>query len=320
MTWHQEPANGWGMYALYQFAFQAGQIGYTGLQKTTDTSRPKTAIFSIWDVGNRQTALPLPGTACVRFGHEGTGTSCIIAFNWKPDTEYKMRVWKLSSGNSASSEKWGAWVIDVKTTEETLVGIIELLNANNHIGYGNLTDQGHVSATEYFAGPANATCANLPYFGVTWKGPLANNGSVNPIQATGTYPTSGGGAECVQSNNTSGAPFSVTQETGSTVRRTTPQRSNLWAGYDLAKFNAADCIFNWAERQYPATLNQTPFKQRRLSQSLFGYYYRDYRINGTGSAVVADVVSNKIITSAPGGQNTVLGDIRTLANAAGCGY
>lgn len=319
LTWHQEPVNGWGMYAMYWFTFQAGQGGYTGLQKTTDPSRPKTAIFSIWDVAGRQTAMPVAGTACVRFGHEGTGTSCIIAFNWKPDTEYKMRVWKLDGGTSTSSETWGAWVIDVKTMEETSIGRIELLNANNQIGYGNLNPQGMQSVTEFFAGPASADCTNLPTFDVTWKGPFGNNASINPTQAIGSYQT-GVGTSCAQANHVSNAPFSVAQENGAQVQRTTPQGSSLWAGYDLAKFNAVDCILNWGERQYPTVLNQTPFKQRRLSQSLFGYYYRDYRVNGKGTALVADVVNNQIIKADTGGVNTVVGDIRTLANAAGCSY
>jgi hypothetical protein len=319
VTWHQEPAAGWGMYAMYWFMFQAGQGGYTGLQKTTDPNRPKTAIFSIWDVGNSKTALPVPGNACVRFGNEGTGTSCIIAFNWKPDTEYKMRVWKLSGSASTTSAQWGAWVVDVKTMEETFIGAIELLNANGHVGYGSLNAQGMQAVTEFFAGPATADCSNLPAFNVTWKGPFGNNGSLNPTSATGGYQT-GIGTPCAQANHFSGAPFTITQENGATVQRTSTGNNNLWGNYNLARYNSVDCILNWAETQYPNLLNQSPFKQRRLSQAMFHTYYRDYRVAGKGTSIVADMLQNKLIKSDPGGQHIVLGDIQTFATAASCGY
>lgn len=315
LTWHKEPVEGWGMYAMYYFTFQAGVGGYTGLQKTVNG---KTAIFSIWDANGRQTAMPTPGTVCNRFGHEGTGTNCIINFNWKADTEYKMRVWRILNSTTNQSEKWGAWVINVKTGEETLIGVIELYNANNQIGYGGLNHQGISTVTEFFAGPANADCSNVPEFTVTWKGPYANNGSINPIYAVGGYNT-GIGTPCQQTNFTSNGVFSVTQENGQQVRRTTPDGKWLWAHHDLSKYNQIDCMFNWAERQYPDALNQSSFKQRRLSRTKFGYYYRDYTVNGSGSSIVADVISNKVIKSDTGGVNTVVGNLSDILRSSSCG-
>jgi Domain of unknown function (DUF3472) len=315
LNWHKEPVEGWGMYAMYYFSFQASIGGYTGLQKTTDPTRPKTAIFSIWDAQGKQTALPVAGTACVRFGHEGAGTSCIIPFNWKADTEYKMRVWRILNSATATSERWGAWVINVKTGEETLIGIIELLNTNGYVGYGMLNYQGISTVTEYFAGPANAQCSDVPDFSVTWKGPFANNGSINPTYAIGGYNT-GIGSVCSQNNFTSHNVFSVTQENGPTVKRETSDGKYLWSQYNVSKMNKIDCVFNWIETRYGDTLKQPRLK--RLSQSQFNQYFRDYRIEGKGSVIVVDTITDKVFKYDSGGINTLIGDLTEAQAAASC--
>lgn len=317
LTWHKEPVDGWGMFAMYYFSFQAGVGGYTGLQKTTVPGRPKTAIFSIWDVAGRQTAMPVPGTVCQRFGHEGSGTMCILPFDWKADTEYKMRVWRILNSNTGYSEKWGAWVINVKTEEETMIGMIELYNANNQVGYGMLSNQGLMSATEFFTGPSNADCSNLPEFNITWRGPFGNNGSINPGYARGIYNTSIG-TPCPQTNFTTNSVFSVSQYNGSKVTKVTPDDKYLWSHYDINKFNQIDCVFNWAEKQYPDVLKQSDFKQKKLSESNFNNYYRDYRKNGKGSAIIVDTVSDKVIKHDSGGINTLIGNFADVRRNSNC--
>ena len=319
LTLHQEVDNGWGYYAMYWFMFQAGYGGYTGLQKTTDPNKPKIAIFSIWDVAGRQTAMPVPGTICQRFGHEGSGTNCLLAFNWKAGTEYKMRVWKILNSNTGYSEKWGAWVIDVKSGEETMIGMIELYNANNQIGYGNLTNGGYSTALEVFAGPVNAQCSDLPYFGATWKGPYANNGSINPATARGGHIT-GVGTVCSQTDFASNAPFSMTQEVGKNVVRNSVDGAAVWNNFDRSKLNQVDCLFNWAERQYPDVFKQAGRKQRVLSNSMFGLYYRDYKQGGKGSALVADIANNKLIKSDSGNINSVVSPLSDALRNSSCGY
>ncbi len=313
LTWEKEPEPGWGMYAMHFFQFQAGVGAYIGLQKTLFTGREKTAIFSVWDVGNRQTAISAHPN-CVRFGHEGTGVSCIPSFEWKAGKEYKLRVWRILNSQTAQSEKWGGWVIDVETGQEFLIGIVELLNANNQAGYGLLNGV-NITATEIFTGPPNPGCHNLPTFNVTWKGPFANNGSINPTSAWTSY--SGNlGQTCDKVNLTSDGAFTTKHINGDKVKRTSGERSNLWQHHDINKHNKIDCAFNWAERTYPEAFAQQRLK--RLSQTQFNQYYRDYRVNGVGSVIIADMISNKIIKHDTGGINTLVGSIDDVLKSSNC--
>lgn len=318
VTLHEEVPSGWGYYAMYWFTFQSGYGGYAGLQKSTDPNKPKIAIFSIWDAQGRQTAMPVPGTVCQRFGHEGSGTMCLLSFDWKAGTEYKMRVWKILNSNTGYSEKWGAWVIDVKTGHETLIGMIELYNTNNQIGYGNLDNFGYSNVLEVFSGPTNAQCSDLPYFAATWKGPYANNGSINPKLVRASNGT-GVGTSCPQADFRSNAPFTFTQEVGKGVTRNSIEGDLSWKNFDLGKLNKIDCMFTWAERQYPDVFVQVGRKQRVLSNSMFGLYYRDYKVNGKGSAIVVDTINNKVMKSDSGGANTVVGPLSESLKAANCG-
>lgn len=317
LRWHQEPdVSQMGFYAQFYFAFQAGSGGYMGLQQ--DKIDGKKAIFSIWDQNGRQTARPATAS-CKRFGHEGTGTSCIVPFAWKAGHEYKLRIWRLSANAAAKTEQWGGWVIDYQSGEETLIGVVEVADSAGHTGYGGLAAD--ASATLEFYGPTGengVACRQLPYFGATWNGPFGNNGEQLPRRATLLY-APGIGSDCTGHTNTSAnAPFSFTSEVGGAVATKTPQRSSLWDRFPYASYAATDCLYNWAERNFPAVFGQAPFRQRRISQSLFGYYLRDYRHHGDGYALIADTATGELLAGLPGGDMVSLGRLEALKRQAMC--
>ena len=156
--------------------------------------------------------------------------------------------------------------------------------------------------TEFFAGPASADCTNLPTADVTWKGPFRN--AQHRPTAIGSYQT-GVGTPCAQANHVSNAPFSVAQENGASTAHNLPRQQPGW--YDLAKFNAVDCILNWANDNTHVDQSNT-FQATALVAIAVWLLLRDYRVNGKGTAVVADVVNNQIIKTDTAA-NTVVGDI-----------
>lgn len=319
ITWHKEPdVRAMGMYAQFAFWFQTGTVGYTGLQQ--DSIEGKKAIFSIWDSGKAQTSFPA-SDKCQRFGHEGTGTMCIIPFQWKAGHEYKMRVWRLADSYNGSTEKWGGWVIDYTSGEETLIGIIEVQNSAGLKGYGGLSGAAY-GVTEYYGGanPEGLTmrCDQLPYFGVTWNGPFANNGSVLPDYVSTSYKTNEG-THCPNNvRSVSNVPFSVVAENGAGVQPIANEFQNLWEKHKLANYKEIDCLYNWAEQGMPAVFNQSAFKHRRLSRSLYNMYYRDYKVNGTGHALIADTTTNQVSLGKPDGVMENLGDLDHWKRQAGC--
>lgn len=318
LRWLKEPdVTRMGFYAQFYFSFQVGTGGYMGLQQ--DRDQGKKAIFSVWDVAGRQTATPA-AASCKRFGHEGTGTSCIIPFAWKAGHEYKLRVWRLAGNPSTSSEQWGGWVIDYTNGDETLIGVVEVANSAGYAGYGGLT--GDTTTTlEYYGGNGTdngVACNQLPYFGATWNGPFANNGTLLPRSAVANYHT-GIGTACANNVNTSAnAPFSFTSEAGGSVRMKTNEGGALWAKYPYDTYAQTDCLYNWAEQNFPALFSQTGFRQRRISQSLFGFYLRDYRNNGDGYALIADTTTGQLMAGLPGGDMTSLGSLADLKRQALC--
>lgn len=319
ITWHKEPdVSKVGFYAQFGFDFQAGTGGYTGLQQ--DSTQGKKAIFSIWDIGNAQTAFPVASN-CRRFGHEGTGTMCLLPFQWKAGHEYKMRVWRLADSSNGSTEKWGGWVIDYVTGEETLIGVIEVNNSNGYRGYGGLIGTS-VGVSEFYSSgnPAeqSITCDTMPYFGVTWNGPFANNGSVLPDAVRSTYRT-GMGTPCPNNvRSVANAPFSITAENGGSTTAVNNEFQNVWEAFNLSNYKEVDCLYNWGEQLMPAAFNQALFKHRRLSRSMFGFYSRDYRQNGTGHALIANMTANRLILGALGGAMEDLGDLDYWKRQAGC--
>lgn len=319
LTMHNEPdVSKLGFYAQFYFDFQTGIGGYTGLQK--DRIDGKKAIFSIWDIPNAQTSFPVASN-CQRFGHEGAGTMCILPFQWKPGHEYKMRVWRLTDSYNGSTEKWGGWVIDYTSGEETLIGVIEVKNSNGLKGYGGLKPS-TAMVSEYYGANSpevNAmTCENAPYVGVTWNGPFANNGTISPDHASSSYHTNMGSNCSHKVRAVSNVPFAVTVEVRGQVSPANNEYQNVWEKHKLANFKEIDCLYNWAEQGMPAVFNQSVFKHRRLSRSLYNMYYRDYKVNGTGHALIADTTTNQVSLGKPDGVMENLGDLDHWKRQAGC--
>jgi len=319
VKWHKEPdVRFMGFYAQFAFSFQNGAGGYTGLQQ--DNYEGKKAIFSIWDKGNAQTAFPVASN-CQRFGHEGTGAMCLKSFQWKAGHEYKLRVWRLKDSYNGSTEKWGGWVIDYTTGEETLIGTIEVKNTGNYKGYGGLA--GNVITVNEFYSSNNReaetiTCENMPYFGTTWNGPFANNGSITPDSVNSNYKT-GMGTACPNNvRAVSNAPFSVTTDNGGSITRVNNEYQNIWEKYNLTNFKEIDCLYNWAEQQLPDIYNQKSFQHRRISRSLSSMYYRDYSYNGTGHILITDTTNDQLILGKPDGAMEHLGDVNHWKRQAGC--
>lgn len=319
LTWHKEPdVRFMGFYAQFGFWFQSGTGGYMGLQQDADDG--KKAIFSIWDMQKAQTSFPVANN-CRRFGHEGSGTMCIIPFQWKAGHEYKMRVWRIKDSYNGSTEKWGGWVIDYTTGEETLIGVIEVQNSAGLKGYGGLASA-TITVNEFYSvgnpGEHSITCQTMPYFGTTWNGPFANNGAVLPDYNASSYKTGIGGACPNNVRAVSNTPFSVTTDNGGDITPIANEFHNLWEKHKLANYKEIDCLYNWAEQGMPAVFNQSAFKHRRLSRSLYNMYYRDYKVNGTGYALIADTTTNQISVGKPDGVMENLGDIDHWKRQAGC--
>lgn len=276
----------------------------------------KKAIFSVWDVAGHESAKPISAN-CQRFGHEGSGTSCIIPFAWKAGREYKLRVWVLDS-NSAG-QNWGAWVVDYLTGEETLIGAVTLMNTGGRQGYGGLTGN-TTSVLEFYgsSGENEVACNELPDFGVTWNGPFSNDASQVPKSSRVAYRT-GVGSHCpgaVQA--VANAPFSVTAEVGRAEGPGGAEGADLWSRFAYAAYAETECLFNWGERHFGSAFDQGAFRHRRLSTSLFGFYLRDYRVNGRGHAMIADTLANRLLVGVPGGEMADLGDLDALKRTAGC--
>lgn len=108
------------------------------------------------------------------FGHEGSGFSCKISFEWKENRQYRLRLSKDSVlAKSDSSNWWSAYIQDVNAIEEECIGQISLP-----------TEWGELKAddnffVEYFL-PVKG-CENLPYAKATLHRPNRENGEVIPI-------------------------------------------------------------------------------------------------------------------------------------------
>ncbi len=167
VTWESAPATS-RIYPAFNFSFQAGVGGYMGLQLVGNT---KKVLFSIWDVsGNANTALPTGN--CNRFGGEGTGTQCLMNYDWVLGREYRLRIWIL--GAVPGGETWVGAIYDTETGIETQIGVIELRDTNGYSGYGWLTD--HTSVFLEYFGSDNG-CSTRPYSRIKWRGPWADAGT-----------------------------------------------------------------------------------------------------------------------------------------------
>lgn len=224
VKWENDPdVTNAGVYAGNMFYFQNGVGGYFGTQKDKNT---KKAIFSIWDTGTTvSTAIPNGADACVRFGHEGSGTSCIIPYNWIAGREYRLRIWVLNRVNNATA--WGGWIQDTTTGIETMIGTILLKDSSGYQGYGSLSASG-ISFTEHY-GFGSLSCSALPRAKITWRGPYANMNGTTIGATSNSAIANFNTPECTNSTESStGAPY-VTHEVGGTTVRSIANNAALWS-------------------------------------------------------------------------------------------
>ena len=222
VRWDEAPSTGC-IYPAFQFWFQVGQGGYMGTQLNGSN---KTAIFSIWDTfstynatsekwdGN-ETAQPAH-TNCGRFDWEGTGTRCIMNYDWQIGYEYRLSI--SSNGTDDTGKYWKGTIYDTVNKKETVIGIIHLKNQKQYTGYGWLINQSQ-TFLEYFCG--TQTCLGHPYSKVTWRGPYADERAFLADYAKIKY------KPCPTNNiTTKGRPLTI-HEAGDGVERTTPP-GQLW--------------------------------------------------------------------------------------------
>ena len=223
VKWENQPSTNTGTYAAFQFSFQNGAVGYFGTQID---KYGKQAIFSIWDVNdNSLTALPVTG--CVRFDHEGTGSSCIKPYEWIAGREYMVRIWVLNE--ISGGVNWGGWIKDTVTGEETLIGIITLKNTHGYAGYGWLRPEG-IGFQENSGYGTVSDCHLLPYSKVSWRGPYANNSEYAANRAISNFPST----ICFNNNIEPGQRPFITIETGGGATRKISSGESLWDIYNLS--------------------------------------------------------------------------------------
>lgn len=316
ITWNYDPDTSlMGFYSQFAFWFENGVVGYMGLQ--TDPQGKK-AIFSIWDA-NTHTLSHAMVPSCTRFGHEGTGTSCIIPFEWQAGREYKLRVWKLRDRSDTGKAQWGGWVIDYATGEETLIGVVEVDNDGDREGYGNLNGSTVATMENYQASALRQYgCADQPSFQVTWFGPISNNGSRHAVQSVPQLQTVVGDP-CAQNSNVFASDmWTNVAVVGPGVRKHENDGINLWSHYGQEGIQNLECLFNWFEAQQPESFNQSMFRQRRLSRSYASTYYRDYHANGQGRAIMMDFNTGQVYLGPIGDGRMDIGSFAQWLNQSGC--
>lgn len=175
-------------------------LGYLGLQtdgNRFDGSVGDMAIFSVWN------ARGGAGTSCQALEGDDSIWSCRLAFPVLTDRGYRLRLWFLE--NNATGQWWGAWIQDMTTGEDTLIGAIAVDPSHNAIA--PLT-----GTSSYFFGMAT-DCSDIPASTVMWAPPVGNKQDGDIYTATGSFRDQSSTSSCPGS----GAPGSVGASTGVTV-------------------------------------------------------------------------------------------------------
>jgi hypothetical protein len=161
---------------LWDFKATPGSGGYMGLQ-TNGTrfnhTTGDTAIFSLWN------ANASSGNNCGRFGGEGEGRSCRIAYAIDPRISYRYRVWRLNQDDGG--QWWGAWIRNMKTGVDTPIGRLRVAPGQNLLGVPS-------NFSEYF-GPA-VRCDKGPLSVAYFTQPAANSLGNDAYQHYSTYASS----------------------------------------------------------------------------------------------------------------------------------
>jgi len=319
-----EPHNSIGYYAQYAFWFQNNALGYTGLQKDHYSHEGKKAIFSIWDSSSTVRARP-DAPWCNYFDWESNGAQCIIKYDWVPNREYKLLVTKTWVGENRQPA-WSGYIIDTVTQQWTLIGVIAVDNSPGLEGYGNLMQ--YTFTHEYYAGDnyKNASCNELPYFGVQWHGPFLPG--ENRLKYYVTDYSTGVGTQCPNINTRANGPFSVIQEAGQSVVQSTPDRTQLMNTALHSYFNDIDCFFDKLEKMFPQYTNNSrgePSDQISYYDQQLGEYYRNYTQNAMGKVkgykiAVDSLYDNIIVYQYPGPVMTNMGHHSYFISSFGCRF
>lgn len=149
--------------------------GYMGLQTNgtrTDGSTGDTVIFSWWDksTATADRSVATQGS-CMRFGGEGDGVSCRLAYPIVKGRTYRMRLERVLDN------EWAAFITDSATSTETKVGQIRIIDTT--------TINQPMNFLEYF-GVQQPTCNDVPASAVTFGSPL--------VTASGTSITASAGS------------------------------------------------------------------------------------------------------------------------------
>jgi len=183
LTINQEPVEVSYYFWAQQFWFINGDGGYLGVQTGGQINglNTKIAIFSVWQALDAKKANSTNSWAGA-FGHEGTGFSCKIPFDWRQNIKYRLRLMKNASDTPPISNSWSAFIQEVSTGIEECIGQILLPSQ-----WGGLTRDSNFFV-EYFL-PVNG-CENVPFAQATLHRPNREYGNIIPIEVP-TYETYG---------------------------------------------------------------------------------------------------------------------------------
>lgn len=122
-----EPKFAAGYFWAQQFWFNRGNGGYYGIQSDGDIdgTRQKIAIFSIWE-SVAAVKSSQPGSSAESFGHEGSGFSCKIPFQWEEGSSYKLELRRIFSGNIMENISWEASILNIVSNQAFLIGCISV--------------------------------------------------------------------------------------------------------------------------------------------------------------------------------------------------
>ena len=230
VVWTTEPGpsetHGNAVFAATQMWHTTGPGGYMGTQRFLDTSSGKMmskAIFSMWDA-SASVMTGWRGPNCERFGGEGTGAHCIIDYPLVTNDTYIVKV--AEHGFNASGRFWQGTVTDMRSNEVKVIGELFHPNFNGSVsGYGPL-QVAAASFIEFFLADG---CDNQALVGIGMLGPLFNNATVRPTQASPDYAAGCNydevnacipGLECGQPK--------VFHLVGGATKRKTPAGTPLW--------------------------------------------------------------------------------------------
>lgn len=205
-----------GIYAAFDFTFENGRDGYIGTQIFNDR---KLAVFSIWDSsGTTQDSNPAVAW-CNRFGHEGSGSQCIIDYPWVTGREYKLVVKRTAT--DGTTDKWEGSITDTVTNQTTLIGAHNLTKSRTGSGFG-LINYNPITFHEYFL-QHTEDCTLRKYSKVLWRGPYAEGETYKSQRAHVLY------NDCTLANSIKTADVTATTEMGAGAVKTNTNGTVLWA-------------------------------------------------------------------------------------------